>query len=893
MKKLIKFVIWIGLIVSLGLSLFMFSNEFPKQYGYIEQLTLDKENHIVINFYKDNKAYVAALDKDLLVSSLYVRSCRGEQYEEHIRAICQKSNVVYMLIDRLEPLTGEMSQYISVVDMNKFWFNKEQHLMDLDHAYEYDVLALEEKGGQEALNVIGKQQSEETSKWQIVRKNYLIGEDHALIEQSSTSYTTSEEVFTYQLFGLQGRVGYLSRQGEIFLSDDQNYLQKTKLQDVDKLNNGILKIIIDTEGNYYALEQNTGIVRRLNLESKTSELVALGEDYIGQGTGVQYKELYNLAYQNETHVLGVTNSGSKEKLIWLNGNKVKQQDELHMTFENKMNYLIQYFIKSYILFAIIAGVVIAIGLVIRNCKYLWIKIVLVGGGLGCLFIFGMSQIIKDHYGTLLENDAKETLQQYYEFYLQAFKDIDLNGLIDGSDHELAKELYETFNTEDALVIYDGELRVGVYNTKPSGYFLDYFLTEEERQQYLQQIDKETPTITESEEVNREYLSLYGMLDTKDNDLKAIIKLNYDKSYINILRDRLELQINFGMGFVIILFIVAFMISLKVLLKPIGEVEKGLDSLTMQQVGQKLKYYTKDDIYRISKMINTLSEKLEHQQYSLEKNSENYFRFAPKGLFEIFHKNHISDLERGDRCSVESSMALISLDWQKVQEKETFIEEDNQLLEIIEDSVKDNKHLINVDNKVLTDFTILLLEEETESFLLTMKLAVQLAASHLLKEDVVVLDYLETEHALIGNDEKWLHMIYSKRKDFLQKHMAMLRKSNCQLILTEEMLSRVKNVGAFHYRYIGFLQQEDMTRIELYDFYEQAPVEIKEMKQRNKALFEKALTTFYKEEFYEARNLFARVIRDDPKDEVARWYIFRCDFIEKAGMDHKGLSLVMM
>ena len=45
------------------------------------------------------------------------------------------------------------------------------------------------------------------------------------------------------------------------------------------------------------------------------------------------------------------------------------------------------------------------------------------------------------------------------------------------------------------------------------------------------------------------------------------------------------------------------------------------------------------------------------------------------------------------------------------------------------------------------------------------------------------------------------------------------------------------------------------------------------------VFDKAMDLYEKEYYYEAKNMFAMVLRENQQDMAARYYIFRCEALQ--------------
>ena len=63
---------------------------------------------------------------------------------------------------------------------------------------------------------------------------------------------------------------------------------------------------------------------------------------------------------------------------------------------------------------------------------------------------------------------------------------------------------------------------------------------------------------------------------------------------------------------------------------------------------------------------------------------------------------------------------------------------------------------------------------------------------------------------------------------------------------------------------------------LYDFYDGCTPEEIRLINETKATFEKAMELYADGRWYDAKNMFAVVLRENQYDNVARTYIFRCE-----------------
>lgn len=98
-------------------------------------------------------------------------------------------------------------------------------------------------------------------------------------------------------------------------------------------------------------------------------------------------------------------------------------------------------------------------------------------------------------------------------------------------------------------------------------------------------------------------------------------------------------------------------------------------------------------------------------------------------------------------------------------------------------------------------------------------------------------------------------------------------------LREAAYERMANKDSYAGRYIGRLEDGSLVT-GLYDIYDdRSGEEIRLVKQTQHA-FDKAMELYEKGFYYEAKNLLACVLRENPKDMAAKYYIFRCEDLQK-------------
>ena len=97
------------------------------------------------------------------------------------------------------------------------------------------------------------------------------------------------------------------------------------------------------------------------------------------------------------------------------------------------------------------------------------------------------------------------------------------------------------------------------------------------------------------------------------------------------------------------------------------------------------------------------------------------------------------------------------------------------------------------------------------------------------------------------------------------------------MITKDLMEQMGHVGET--RYIGFLLPDENHPEQKLELYEVLDAQIPGTRKRRSAMnskFAEALSLFYEQDFYLARNLFTEILREAPDDGLTKWYLFECE-----------------
>lgn len=134
------------------------------------------------------------------------------------------------------------------------------------------------------------------------------------------------------------------------------------------------------------------------------------------------------------------------------------------------------------------------------------------------------------------------------------------------------------------------------------------------------------------------------------------------------------------------------------------------------------------------------------------------------------------------------------------------------------------------------------------------------------------DYL---FGLAGGGEQAYPFVASMELGILGSYIDDFKRNGVRMVITGETKQLLP--ASVQIRYIGYLSsQDEKYKFHIYEVLDTCPQVQKEAKRKTKKQFQKALELFYQNNFYLARSAFLDILKECPKDGIARWYVFTCE-----------------
>lgn len=330
----------------------------------------------------------------------------------------------------------------------------------------------------------------------------------------------------------------------------------------------------------------------------------------------------------------------------------------------------------------------------------------------------------------------------------------------------------------------------------------------------------------------------------------------------------------------LIFIIMSIIALSILIIHEREVRKLAQALRDVAEGksdiEKVDVYSRD----VDKMWNSLSEikknidRINYTKYSI---FESFYRFAPKNIEKILNKDSITEVKSGDSILIKGTVAVISCE--ETNQKENFISDKiNSFISLLEKYQKEREGFFISGNSNLSMLKLLFVEKCKTSVDFGNSFMDEFRHTKELDEfrTCILLHYAQFMYGVAGTDFQSIPFLMSEDLEGLEKCCTKLRDKGLKLVITENVKNR-EILNETSLRYIGYIKLSDeKEEIRLYEVLDAYSPSERRNKLETNARFAKALELFYQHDFYLARSTFSEVLKDNPKDEMAKWYLFTCE-----------------
>ena len=308
--------------------------------------------------------------------------------------------------------------------------------------------------------------------------------------------------------------------------------------------------------------------------------------------------------------------------------------------------------------------------------------------------------------------------------------------------------------------------------------------------------------------------------------------------------------------------------------------KGRD--TSVKIPQK----TNRDYERIWLAARDVLEEKKRANYTRDKMFLAYSRFAPRNITSLLGKESMLEVTPGEYQKMRGIVVNVSLDWDRDQSDTQLLEQMNKDFAVITKTQVDNDGVLLFGEPTLGSMHFLF-EDSPKKAINFASNIIKLLAN---RNPVILMHETKLTFGIAGTNEQAFTFIDSDDLELLQGITKKIQEYKVGMVMTEQMAAYIDD--SIKTRCIGYVNLSDDGRnMNLFEVLDVLPVAIGKKRLANREQFKKALSMYYHNDFYLARNMFTEILKQDSDDEIAKWYVFACeDLLKLAGEKEYDYSL---
>ncbi|MDQ0891127.1 adenylate cyclase [Paenibacillus sp. V4I9] len=338
----------------------------------------------------------------------------------------------------------------------------------------------------------------------------------------------------------------------------------------------------------------------------------------------------------------------------------------------------------------------------------------------------------------------------------------------------------------------------------------------------------------------------------------------------------------SIGLLLVLFLMTYVLlsSIRKLRNSVGEIAKGnWDTIVTIN--------TRDEVSDLGDSVNTMAAHIRDYITKVENFSQSYYRFVPQQFLRFLNKESILDVELGDQVEQNMSVLIFNIRGFYQLSKRLSPEENfnfvNSFLKRFGPYVRNHQGLMN---KYLGAGFMALFPNQADEALracIEMRKELDIYNSHRAKVGYMPVDFGIGLHkgplrlGIIGEEQRLEGNVISDGVNLATMLEKMTEPLGASILITDYVVQSLEQADGFHYRNLGLIQVEGVKEpLHLFDVYQGDPDTIRTLKDKTKALFEQAVTYYQVGRFYDAREAFLMVIKQNRQDKAAQLYFYICD-----------------
>lgn len=338
------------------------------------------------------------------------------------------------------------------------------------------------------------------------------------------------------------------------------------------------------------------------------------------------------------------------------------------------------------------------------------------------------------------------------------------------------------------------------------------------------------------------------------------------------------------AFIYILFFVSW--STADIVRPVNELVRNMKLTSEGKLDNYTIVRTNDEIGVMSEGYNLMTSRLREYIFKISQMNEAYSRFVPNQFLEFLGKENFVDIQLGDQVQKEMSVLFSDIrGFTELSEgltpKENF-DFINHYLGYMEPVIRRNNGFID---KFIGDSIMALFHESVDDALdaaIEMRKTLQQFNADRIDLGETPIDSGIGIHTgnlmlgVVGGEGRIDGTVISDAVNLASRLEGLTKVYKTSIIISEDSLIKLNNPGKYNFRFLDVARVKGKKEaVYIFEVLDGEPEEMRLLKTETKNLFGKGIEAYKNREFKEALEIFMEVIKINPLDAAAAFYINRC------------------
>ena len=846
------------------------------------------EGSSIVCWNEDEQTVTAKISADGKIQKSYSFQTEQDDHLYLIQGIAAGEDYVYILRNRADKYNGEvLAQELVIIDFEDSFIIKEKKIFELENEENYQYGWIH--ATTDTVTLIGTDRYESSA----IRQTYEFGTvlENTLSLKNTRIYPMKEGEGIYKAMANSTNLVYISDSGKIYCASEEEVKEVYPARKLEVLMYPTY-ISYAESGYVYLGEHETGDIVKLNLSDGSEEVVWSGSNsFFGTGlyTPKDIVEISMSSLNNFTAAVKNSQSDDFQILTVQDGvaHVITQLEKSPLEsfkvfakawFECTVIAMLVYLLLRLFASSIRGGHTIMERLITATIPMLIVTMVL----FGVVSYSYYKEAIHDNFEkqTVDEGNMLAAL-----FGQESFNEIEYPYDYTGEAYSYLSQQMETRDLYTRAVYYEnGSLYIGVDQNSPCFYPFEIMMSKGAEKLYEKAaLTGEAVTGTIQDKFGERYVCITPIGGSSGQTIylleTGIYTANIDSYTATYIKDFAVMSASF-----LIIVAVVLMILFYRILFPIGEIKREMQKFADGDRSIRIRSSSEDELTGITQVFNKMADDIDVQILNLEHMSETYYRFVPPSIIELLGKDNLGSLTLGSNVRGEYAVLNVRLAFNEaltLEQNEAMMNrffntenrfaQQNNIISIVDDANLQSIIMIcqqGAEAAVTTALTILAkIDADNQKCNFNEQLKVHF-----------VLDRTDVYFGICGDEERYIPVVLAPKFEKLLSNSYFLKSMGSRLLVTEAAYKTIENIDAYANRYIGSIKNAPLD-VKMYDIYDDRIAEQIRIMKTTQHAFDKAMELYEKGYYYEAKNLYAMVLRENPQDMAAKYYVFRCEASE--------------